>query len=107
MKTFNVLCSQTLSKEVDINTSDYSLQEEIDYDDDGNSLYHSWVDTSDTDWKEAYKNDAMTPLDIITACRHICTYLHTNNIPVNNFNLQSLIHSCEGWIEDELCVIEN
>lgn len=106
-KTFDITCSQTLSKDLSLSTSNYQYCTEEEYDKEGNSFIYSYSDTSDTDWKEVYKIKAMTPLDIINTCKNICATLYTRGIDIYGIDLKEVIANCENWIEDDYCVIEN
>ena len=67
-KEFDVTISQTLSKSTSIYTQDYQPE----YDEENGHVY---ADTSQTDWKKAYNDAAMTPLDIIQSAEKIAKAL--------------------------------
>ena len=99
-KEFDVLVSQTLSRDTSIYTNDYcpEFDEETGQTD---------ANTECTDWKKAYSNAAMTPLEIIGAAEKIAkALLEQGETRVGGVYLKSLISDCEGWNEDELEVIE-
>ena len=102
-RQFDVCISQTLSKSTSVTTNDYVP--EVDQDEDG---YHDYSDTSDTDWKEAYKNEHFTPLQLIGEFKDFLTkHLPDPIVDVKEFRrFKYLIGECEGWIEDETEVIE-
>ena len=102
-RQFDVCISQTLSKNTKVTTNDYVP--EVDQDKDG--VYES-TDTSDTDWKEAYKNEHLTPLQLIGKFKDFLTkYLPDPIIDVKEFRrFKHLINECEGWTEDETEVVE-
>lgn len=105
-KEFNVTCSQTLSKSTTIITTDYIPQCDCG-DDDGVSYCDQWADTSQTDWKKAYTDVALTPLDIIKACGILAQHLLDNGTSyLGPYHMKELIEECEDWNEDELEVIE-
>ena len=100
-KDFDVLISQTLSKDTSICTQDYQpeFDEETGYTD---------ANTDDTDWKKAYCDVAMTPLEIIGAAEKIAkALLEQGQTRVGGVYLKSLVKDCEGWVEDETEVMEN
>ena len=93
-RSFSVCISQTLSKTLDVYTSDYNP-----YD----------TENTDTDWKEVCDtNGVYTPLELIEEFRkHLLGELDT--IPAatqERFRYINLIKNCEDWIEDECEVIE-
>jgi hypothetical protein len=99
-KEFDVLVSQTLSRDTSIYTNDYcpEFDEETGQTD---------ANTECTDWKKAYSNAAMTPLEIIGAAEKIAkALLEQGQTRVGGVYLKSLVSDCEGWNEDELEVIE-
>lgn len=100
-KAFDVCVSQTLSKSTGIYTNNYLLE----FDDESGRTY---ANTEETDWKKAYQNVAMTPLDIINAAEKIAkTLLEQGQTRVGGVYLKSLVSDCKGWTEDELEVMEN
>ena len=103
-RQFDVCISQTLSKNTKVTTNDYVP--EIDQDKDG--VYES-TDTSDTDWKEAYKNEHLTPLQLIGKFKDFLTkYLPDPIIDVKEFRrFRYLIDECEDWEVDETEVVED
>ena len=99
-REFDVCISQSLSKSTSIYTQDY--QPEYD-EEDG----HTYADTSETDWKKAYQDVAMTPLDIINAAGEIAeALLKEGKTRVGGVYLKSLVEECKDWINDELEVME-
>ena len=112
-KEFKVTVSQTLSKNTAVTTSDYipgGYFPETEWDIDGyhTITYHEPDDTSDTDWKEAYKSERLTPLQLIGEFKDFLTkYLPDPIIDIKGFQrYKYLIDECEGWTEDETEVIE-
>ena len=101
---FRVCVSQTLSKSADVMTNDYSL--EVGQDVEGS---YNYADTSDTDWKEAYKNEHLTPLQLIGEFKEFLTkHLPDPVVDVKGFRkFKNLISECEGWTEDETEVVED
>jgi len=112
-KEFEVTCSQTLSKTTSIWTNDYIPGASgVDYepDDEGGCCAYGWQDpddTSETNWKQAYKDVAMTPLDIINACGKLAKYLlEQGTTYIGPLHMKGLIEECQGWDEDDYEVIE-
>ena len=102
-RQFDVCISQTLSKSTGVTTNDYVpgvVQEE-----DG---YYPYSDTSDTDWEEAYESEHLTPLQLIDEFKDFLTkHLPDPIVDVKGFQrFKHLIDECEGWVEDEIEVME-
>lgn len=112
-KEFEVTISQTLSKNTTVTTSDYipgGCFSETEWDIDG---YHTITcyepdDTSNTDWKAAYKEERMTPLELINEfkdhLKEILSNLNTNSRKYKR--VKYLIKECSNWIEDDFEVCE-
>lgn len=99
-KEFDVCVSQTLSRSTTIETSDYSPE----YDDEDG---HTYYNTEETDWKQAYKEASYTPLQIITMCDILAEYLMDQGVKrIGKIYLPYLHEACEGWDEDDYEVIE-
>lgn len=99
-REFDVLVSQTLSRDTSIYTDDYCPE----FDEEDGRTY---ANTEETDWKKAYQNVAMTPLEIIGAAEKIAkALLEQGQTRVGDVYLKSLVKDCEGWNEDELEVME-
>ena len=112
-KDFDVCISQTLSKSTTISTNDYIPGAEgVDYEPDGEGGYcaSGWADpddTSGTDWKKAYQDAAMTPLEIINAAEKIAkALLEEGKTKVAGVYLKNLVEECQDWSEDETEVME-
>ena len=113
-KEFEVTVSQTLSKNTTVTTSDYipgGSSQETEWDIDG---YHTITchepdDTSDTDWKKAYKNEHLTPIQLIGEFKDFLTkHLPDPIIDVKGFQrFKYLINECEEWEVDETEVVED
>lgn len=99
-KTFDVLISQTLSKDTEVTTNDYTPR--FDEED------SPYADTEDTNFESAYMEEHMTPLQLIEKFKEFLT----KHLPDPVVNLaeykkwKKLISECEGWTEDELTVLE-
>lgn len=101
-RRFDVCISQTLIKNTKVTTNDYVPI--VDQDDEGR--HHDYSDTSDTDWEEAYKNEHLTPLQLIDEFKGFLTK-HLPDPDTKEFRrFKHLIDECEGWTEDETEVIE-
>lgn len=102
-RRFDVCISQTLSKSTRVTTNDYIPK--VDQDEGG---VYKLTDTSDTDWREAYKNEHLTPLQLIGEFKDFLTkHLPDPIIDIKVFKrFKHLIDECEGWIEDETEVCE-
>ena len=99
-KEFDVTISQTLSKSTSIYTQDYQPE----YDEENGHVY---ADTSQTDWKKAYNDAAMTPLDIIQSAEKIAkALLEEGKTRFAGIYLKSFVEECQDWNNDETEVIE-
>ena len=110
---FNITYYATLRKDVTITTNDYIPGASgVDYepDDEGGYCAYGWQDpddTSETDWKQAYNDVAMTPLDIINACETLAKHLLDNGTTcIGSLHMKELIKECEGWNDDDYEVVE-
>lgn len=103
IKSFNVLCSQTLSKEVKVKTNDYILENPVK-DEDGNISQN--IDTSDTNWANAYGIDHYTPQDLILTFGYILSLMLVEK-NYNYFKKEKLLElkeECKNWINDETVI---
>ena len=102
-RQFDVCISQTLSKSTRVTTNDYVY--EVDQDEDG--VYET-ADTSDTNWEKAYKGEHLTPLQLIGEFKDFLTKHLPDPIVdlAEHKKWKNLISECEGWVEDELTVLE-
>lgn len=102
--TFDVLISQTLSRSTTVSTSDYSI--EVDRDEDG---YCESIDTSETNWKFAYEEQRMTPLELIGELKSLLEKTLPDPITHSKDYKRAkyLIEECEGWVEDDFEVMED
>lgn len=103
-RAFEVCISQTLSKNTTVTTNDYSV--EVDCDEDG---YYESIDTSETNWKNAYKEERMTPLELIEELKGFIERTLPDPVvfPREYKKAKYLISECEGWVEDDLEIMEN
>ena len=119
-KEFEVTCSQSLSRTAIVTTNNYIPGASgVDYerDDEGGYTaigYQDPDDTSDTCWKDEYKNNGYTtPLELIGILK---TYIDKELTELENTmepndksykvtrarRLKFLIEECESWTEDEI-----
>lgn len=107
-REFEVTISQCLSKTVTVLTSNYVEIE--DYDEDGKCLS---IDTSNTDWMEAYNESHETPEELIKEFKdllNMCITTIENNKEASNEGMlkrfKYLKSECENWCIDETEVVE-
>lgn len=98
-KEFDVVCSQTLSKNFVVKTQNYRHCE--DPSEDGVDI---WDDTSDTVWNKEFKDNGYhTPLELISLFKE---FLQNQSKKGHFFKspayTRMLIEDCENWEEDEL-----
>lgn len=94
-REFPVTVSQTLSKGITVTTEDYELTE-------------SGIDTSDTDWKEAFMNENhYTPLELIGMfANYLKNEIKHAELPKNKKIMYGhLVRECSGWTEDDYEII--
>lgn len=94
LKSFNVTISQSLSKCMSVETDDYIE------DGAGN------IDTSDTNWREAYYSSHYSPLELIQKFKDTLYKINDSDI-LSKKEIKLLIRECEGWLEDETEIIED
>lgn len=100
-KSFRVTISQTLSKNVVVETDDYCLIEDIDED----GVY-CVPETESTNWKEAYESNHLKIQDLLAELKkYIIEDLHSNPQKEKK-RLEYLLSECEGWVEDDYEVVE-
>ena len=103
-KEFEVCITQTLSKTVKVTTNNYIPDGGVD--DDGH--YYLDADTSDTNWREVYKNSHYTPLELIEKFRDFLKSTLQDPLggTLKYAHRIMLIEECENWIEDETEIVE-
>lgn len=108
---FNVTVSQSLSKNVTVTTNDYTQGEiysEKEWD--GESYctvtYEGNPDTSDTNWRKAYKEEHDTPLYLINLFKAILED-KMNIEDMREERRKYLIKECSNWIEDDFAVCKD
>jgi hypothetical protein len=110
-REFSVTVSQTLSKNTKVYTNDYipgEQFEEKEWDGDGycSVTYQEPDDTSETNWKEAYKIEHDTPLHLLSLFKRVLEGdIRLEELKENRKNY--LIQECSNWIEDDFEVCEN
>lgn len=105
---FEVLCSQTLSKNTTVITDDYVPQCDEGFED-GVGYHDEWKDTSDTDWDAAFSQEHYTPLQLIgmfkeTLKKQLESWEGLEQTGKGSFEvrrIKHLIEECEDWEEDE------
>lgn len=110
-KEFDVTISQTLSKNTTVSTNDYipgDVYQESEWDGDGYCTVTCQEpdDTSDTDWKEAYKMKHDTPLHLIYLFKRILE----GDIKLDEMQesrKKYLIKECSDWVEDDFEVCKD
>ena len=103
-KEFEVCITQTLSKTVKVTTNKYLLDEGVD--DDGHR--YSGADTSDTNWKEVYKDEHYTPIQLIKLFK-ASLQSTLQDYPEHSSKasrIKHLISECGEWTEDETEIVE-
>ncbi len=97
-RSFKVCTSQTLSKSASVHTQDYEPENEDGY---------VCANTEDTDWKTAYLNEHLSPLDIIKQAQSIAeSFMNIGVTHIFGCNMQNLVKECMNWTSDEFEVIE-
>lgn len=100
-KEFEVTVSQTLSKNVTVYTDDYIP--EGDYE-----TGRIYADTSETDWKEVYKNQHLTILGLLKILHQYLIddlkMASLNNSPRKR-SLEFTLEECKDWIVDDYEVV--
>lgn len=99
-RDFDICISQSLSKSTTVTTTRYNPI----FDDEDGRMY---AETDDTDWREVCDDTATyTPLELIAEFKkHLQEQLET--LPKNKrHRCLHLIEECEGWIEDDIEIVE-
>ena len=101
-RDFDIVISQSLSKDVTVCTNNYIPE----YDEEDG---HTYANTEDTDWVDVVKdNELHTPLQLIHILKEVLEKDLKAGIVFKNPRItQKLIEECEGWQEDETEFIEN
>ena len=108
-KEFEVNVIQTLGKRVKVSTDDYYVTEDYDEEDDGEgnciAVTCNNIDTSDTNWKEAYLKEHLTLDILLKECKELLSDIketgHTISFKEHN-KIYSLIEELEDWENVEL-----
>lgn len=94
-RVFKVCVSQTLSRDTEVSTQDYSFDAD------------NYPDTSETDWKAIYKAQHFSPIGIIRAAQEIAqALLSIGQKKIAGIHLESLVNDCKNWTCDDFEVIE-
>lgn len=103
-KDFEVECSQTLCKTVNIITRNYAH-----YEDESEDGVDIWDDTSDTEWEKEFKdNGYYTPLELIGLFKEFLEEQLKQGIVFKSpAYTQHLIKECRDWEEDEITFYED
>ena len=111
-REFKVTATFCLDKEVTVNTSDYTTEE--DWDDDMGKCES--IDTSDTNWIAAYQGQHETIEDLLSAFKelldeHIDSMISDMecHIAIDRKRLkrfQYLREECKGWVTHDFEVVE-
>lgn len=103
-KDFEVECSQTLCKTVNIVTRNYAH-----YEDESEDGVDIWDDTSDTEWEKEFKDNGYhTPLELIGLFKEFLEEQLKQEIVFKSpAYTQHLIRECRDWEEDELTFYED
>ena len=112
---FEITCSQSLSKTVTVTTNNYIPGASgVDYerDDEGGTIaipYHEDPDTSDTNWADEYREEHLTPLELIKKLRSLLLDIDSDALKSNPCyqHKQYYIDECSNWTEDETEFVEN
>ena len=116
-KDFEITCSQSLSRTVIVTTNNYTPCVDEGYED-GVGYHDEWADTSDTCWREEYKNNGYkTPQELIDMLEDYLEKdlmeIQKNMLPNDRSykatqarRLKWLIEECEAWTEDETEICE-
>lgn len=108
-KNFFVEITQTLTKKAIVSTNDYNIIEDYDEEDDGEgnciTVTCNSIDTSDTDWKEAYLKEHLTLDVLLKECKELLSDIketgHIISFKEHN-KIYSLIEELEDWENVEL-----
>jgi hypothetical protein len=108
VRDFDLTISQSLSKDVTVCTNDYAPE----YDEEDGRTY---INTENTDWEKAYKEDHYTPLQLIQMYKQVLEeQLESFNGIDDTFaaklqirRIKQLIEECESWIEDETVITQS
>lgn len=101
---FYVTISTSLSKNCEVCTNDYNVEEDVD-----EGMRYNFISTSDTDWYEVYaKNIHYTPLELINKFKEFLTkHIPDPVVDIAGYKqYKHLINECTDWIEDELVIIK-
>lgn len=99
-RDFDVRVTQSLVKDTTIFTDQYKPE----YDEENG---HTYTNTDDTDWKDAYEEVSFTPIMLIDVCKKIAQWAIDNGTKrIDSVWLPSVVKECDGWEVDETKVEE-
>lgn len=98
--------SVVMMKTTTIETSDYDVEtyEECERDDEGYIVGFSGKDYTydNVDWKEEFKNQCLSPMELISTLEEICTkLLNGEEVNIRKEKLKFIISECKDWDCDE------
>ena len=98
--------SVVMLRNATIKTTDYEIEkwEDCERDDDGYfvGVCGESYNYDNTDWKEEYSNQCMSPIELIGVLEEICKkLLDGEELKINNERLQYLLGECKDWDCDE------
>lgn len=97
---FDVCVTQTLVKETTISTDQYRPE----YDEENG---HTYANTDNTDWKDAYQEVACTPIMLIDVCKKIAQWAIDNGTKrIDGMWLPRIVEECDDWEVNETNVEE-
>lgn len=104
---FEVTICQSLSKTTYVYTNDYKPIRERD-----EEGYYEYIDTSDTNWDEVYKDNEYAIPKILEECKKLTDnilddweYFKQKLNKPDLYNIKRLNESCKGWQLDDSEVI--
>lgn len=95
---FDIVAKQTLIKDVSVVTDDYMVN--TCEDEDGK---YNDIDCSNTDWKKAYHEQHLTPLQLISKFKEFLSVIlpHVKEGTMHRDYYEYLISQCNGWEEED------
>lgn len=107
-RNFSMSISQSLSKSLEVSTSDYEPVIEKETDDMGGYIYEN-QDTSNTDWKTVFEdNRHETPMKLIEILKEVLLMYKEHGLCFGSpAYTDHLIEECDNWTDDETTYIED
>lgn len=104
IKEFDVFISQTLSKSTTVSTNNYIYN--VEKGEDGE--VEEDIDTSETNWERAYTEEHLTLIELIRECKKFLLKCKQNEYySKDKVTIDKLLRECEGWISDDLVIMED